>query len=601
MEDIVLKRIANITSAQALDEISEAYPNAEVLSFRKIREAGSDSDFFVARLKSAAIADESDDVVLDSNDIVIEDQKHEDNEEEKMDKIVELLTEVLGELQDESPAAEEGLEDMQLEMEEMPIEEPVDPKNDPFATLPQEVNPPAGSGVMSSLVVARPANVSKSKARVELIREFSDQGYRIASIQEIDGQYVASLEKTADAAKRRREKAKGERADLVQREDASMAPGTRQAEWQKLPYAGSARKRKGFIDKLMEGLNNNQPFPKPKAPKDKSPESMRAFQQETARWERALDRAEEQMALPQDLEDYLTAHYKALQSDPNLNADEVIDLSDREYNKIKAMPSKADRQDYYESQEDFLSEGFAREKKQKDREFRFPDKQLGERGQVTPEGYAELMRRGDPSVEYIDAPKDMNISPEEREQDLLSQVTKELGKGGSKKSAYDMLMDRKLAWQDPEAYVQQEFGDKMNVPAFQAEAQKYLQYLQKNIEQNKRSYYDALDAVARLKPNDQAAYLQSDKWYGEKGPSPLPNQVDPGIGPRMQPPGSIERQRRVWHPTPTPQEVQETGGTPRTQTDQFKEWWRARNRIQMLRPEQQIQTEEQAPQMEEQA
>lgn len=601
MEDIVLKRIANITSAQALDEISDAYPNAEVLSFRKIREAGSDSDFFVARLKSAAIADESNDVVLDSNDIVIEDQKHEDNEEEKMDKIVELLTEVLGELQDESPAAEEGLEDMQLEMEEMPMKEPADTKDDPFATLPQEVNPPAGSGVMSSLVVARPANVSKSKARVELIREFSDQGYRIASIQEIDGQYVASLEKTADAAKRRRERAKGERADLVQREDASMAPGTKQAEWQKFPYAGSKRKRQGFIDELMKGLNKGQPFPKPTAPKDKSPEAMRTFQQDMARWERALTRAEEQMALPQDLEDYLTAHYQALQSDPNLNTDEVIDLSNREYNKIKAMPSKTDRQEYYESQEDFLSEGFARERKQRQREFKFPDKQLGERGQVSPEGYEELMRRGDPSVEYLNAPKDFLVSPEEREQDLLSQVTKELGKGGNKKSAYDMLMDRKLAWEDPEGYAQQMFGDKMDVPAFQDEAQRYVQYLQKNVEQNRRSYYDALDAVARLQPEDQAAYLQSAKWYGEKGPSPLPSQVDPGIGPRMQPPGSIERQRKVWHPTPTPQEVQEAGGTPRSQVDDFKDWWRSRNRIQMLRPEQQAQPEEQAPQMEEQA
>ncbi len=599
MEDIILKRIANITSAQALDEISDAYPDAEVLSFRKIREAGSNSDFFVARLKSAAMADESDDVVLDSDDIVIENKKHEDSEEGKMNKIIELLTDVLGELQDESPAAEEGLEDMQLEMEEMPMEGPADPKDDPFATLPQEVNPPAGSGVMSSLVVARPANVSKKKARVELVREFSSQGYRIASIQEIDGQYVASLEKTADASRRQKDKAKRQRSDLAERKDKSMAPGTKRAEWQDIGYANSPTGRKRQINALMEGLNNGQPFPEPKAPKDKSPESMRAFQQEMALWERKREQAEEQMALPQDLEDYLTAHYKAMQSDPNLNADEVIDLSNREYNKIKAMPSKADRQEYYESQEDFLAEGIAREKKQMQREFRFPDKQLGERGDVSPEGYKELLRRGDPSVEYLNAPKDLLISPEEREQDLLSQITKELGKGAPK-SAYDILMDRKLAWENPETYAQQMFGDKMNVPAFQEEAEKYVQYLQKNVEQNKRSYYDALDAVARLKPEDQAAYLQSAQWYGEKGPSPLPSQVDPGIGPRMQPPGSIERQRKVWTPTPTPQEVQETGGTPRTQVEDFKEWLRSRNRVQTLRPKQQVQPEEQAPQMEEQ-
>jgi hypothetical protein len=68
----------------------------------------------------------------------------------------------------------------------------------------------------------------------------------------------------------------------------------------------------------------------------------------------------------------------------------------------------------------------------------------------------------------------------------------------------------------------------------------------------------------------------------------------------MQPPGSIERQRKVWTPTPTPQEVQETGGTPRTQVEDFKEWFRSRNRVQTLRPKQQVQPEEQAPQMEEQ-
>ena len=598
MEDIILKRIANITSAQALDEISDAYPDAEVLSFRKIREAGSNSDFFVARLKSAVMADESDDVILDSDDIVIEDKKHEDGEEEKMNKIIELLTDVLVELQDESPAAEEGLEDMQLEMEEMPMEGPTDPKDDPFATLPQEVNPPAGSGVMSSLVVARPANVSKKKARVELVREFSSQGYRIASIQEIDGQYVASLEKTADASRRQKDKAKRQRSDLAERKDKSMAPGTKMAEWQDIGYVGSPTARRNHLKRLMEGLNKDQPYPQPKAPKDKSPESMRAFQQEMALWERKREQAEEQM-LPQDLEDYLTAHYKAMQSDPNLNADEVIDLSNKEYNKIKAMPSRADRQEYYESQEDFLAEGIAREKKQMQREFRFPDKQLGERGQVSPEGYKELMRRGDPSVEYLNAPKDLLISPEEREQDLLSQITKELGKGAPK-SAYDTLMDRKLAWENPEAYAQQMFGDKMDMPAFQEEAQKYVQYLQKNVEQNKRSYYDALDAVARLKPEDQAAYLQSAKWYGEKGPSPLPSQVDPGIGPRMQPPGSIERQQKVWYPTPTPQEVQETGGTPRDQAEDLKKWLESRKRVQTLRPKQQVQPEEQAPQMEEQ-
>jgi hypothetical protein len=600
LEDIILKRIANITSAQALDEISDAYPDAEVLSFRKIREAGSNSDFFVARLKSAVMADESDDVVLDSDDIVIEDKKHEDSEEGKMNKIIELLTDVLVELQDESPAAEEGLEDMQLEMEEMPMEGPTDPKDDPFATLPQEVNPPAGSGVMSSLVVARPANVSKKKARVELVREFSSQGYRIASIQEIDGQYVASLEKTADASRRQKDKARRERSDLAERKDKSLAPGTKKAEWQDIGYANSPTGRKRQIDALMEGLNNGQPFPEPKAPKDKSPESMRAFQQEMALWERKREQAEEQMALPQDLEDYLTAHYKAMQSDPNLNADEVIDLSNREYNKIKAMPSRADRQEYYEGQEDFLAEGIAREKKQIQREFRFPDKQLGERGQVSPEGYKELMRRGDPSVEYLNAPKEMNMSMEEIEQDLLSQITKALHKGGSDKSAYDILMDRKLAWQDPEAYAQQKFADKMDVPAFQEEAKRYVQYLQKNIEQNKRAYYDALARAAGLDPEEQANYIQNYKTYGEKGPSPLPSQVDPGIGPRMQPPGSIERQRKVWTPTPTPQEVQETGGTPRTQVEDFKEWFRSRNRVQTLRPKQQVQPEEQAPQMEEQ-
>lgn len=203
MEELVLKRTANITSSEALDEINSAYPDAEILSFRRVKEAGNDAEFFITRVRVAAIPDEADDVVLDSEDIVIEDKAHEDSEEDKMNKIIELLTEIKDELDGgagEATAPE--LEDIEindlnsknpLEGDEDPLEGDEDKDLSPLPSPNQPVFGLADSvGRMGSLVVARDADVPEAVARVELMREFYPK-YKISKIESHDNKFYATL------------------------------------------------------------------------------------------------------------------------------------------------------------------------------------------------------------------------------------------------------------------------------------------------------------------------------------------------------------------------------------------------------------------------
>jgi hypothetical protein len=194
LEEIVLKREASVTSAEALDQINAAYPDAEILSFRRIKEAGNSSEFFITRVRVAAMADEADDVVLDSEDIVVEDKKHEENEEDKMNQIINLLKQLVED--EESEKEPEPIErpktDAELEMdhEAKPLPEPQEP---PFGVSDM------GSVSMTpiaSIVVERKANVSKKIARLELIREFTPE-YKIASIEKKDGVFLATLDKVS--------------------------------------------------------------------------------------------------------------------------------------------------------------------------------------------------------------------------------------------------------------------------------------------------------------------------------------------------------------------------------------------------------------------
>lgn len=195
MEEIVLKREASVTSAEALDQIAESYPDAEILSFRKIKEAGADGEFFITRIRVAATADESDDVVLDSEDIVIEDKQHEDKEEEKMNKIIDLLEKLVDEEEteekEEAPAVVNETPDiMSDDHERKPLPKPQQP---PLGVAG------VGSGItpVASVVVERPADVSKAAARVELIREFS-KDFKVGEIKKAGNAYRVSLVKRSE-------------------------------------------------------------------------------------------------------------------------------------------------------------------------------------------------------------------------------------------------------------------------------------------------------------------------------------------------------------------------------------------------------------------
>lgn len=193
MEEIVLKREASVTSAEALDQIAESYPDAEILSFRKIKEAGNGGEFFITRIRVAATADESDDVVLDSEDIVIEDKQHEDKEEEKMNEIIRLLEKLVDEEESEEEAPDPVSEKPDIMSE--------DHERKP---LPKPQQPPMGvagigSGItpVASIVIERPADVSKTAARVELIREFS-KDFKAGEIEKVGNVYRVSLVKRSE-------------------------------------------------------------------------------------------------------------------------------------------------------------------------------------------------------------------------------------------------------------------------------------------------------------------------------------------------------------------------------------------------------------------
>lgn len=201
MKELVIKRQANVTSADALDEISAAYPHAEVLSFRRVRDNATESDLFVTRIRVAAdfaedaVAGEEGDMTDSNQDgVYVEDKDHEDKEQAMMEQMLKLLRDIKDAVdpEEETESEPESVEtEAELEMKHKakPLPEPSEP---PFGS--------AGFGQMTqvaSLVVQRPANISKTAARVELIREFSDQ-YRIGSIEEHDGKFLVNLYKRSD-------------------------------------------------------------------------------------------------------------------------------------------------------------------------------------------------------------------------------------------------------------------------------------------------------------------------------------------------------------------------------------------------------------------
>lgn len=183
MEELVLKREATVTSADALDQIAESYPGAEILSFRRIKEAGTESEFFITRVRFAA------DEATDIDDVVVEGKQHEEEEEEKMNEILRLLKKLVGE--EEAP-------------ETKAAPKPNLNEDHGRAPLPKPQKPPfgvdsLGTGIapVSSITVERNADIPLVLARVELIRDFSDE-YTVQSIDKRGSVYRATLVKKAD-------------------------------------------------------------------------------------------------------------------------------------------------------------------------------------------------------------------------------------------------------------------------------------------------------------------------------------------------------------------------------------------------------------------
>lgn len=595
MEEIVLKRIANITSAQALDEISNAHPGSEVLSFRKIKEAGVDNEFFIARIKVAAMADEPDDVVIDSEDVVIEDKQHEDEEERKMDKIVELLTEVLGELKSESESADEGFDEMQMQMEDMPTEQTdvPNPEDGALAKLPQQVSPPTGSGMaMARLVVARDADVSAEEAKLELIREFSSQGYRISAMLLDGDKYFVDLQKVSETGGQKRIKKQKEKERGPGRQ--KYPSGSQQAAYQEYPYVGNRRERKRQIADLMADRNGGQEWPRPKKPATKDPQALREYKKELQRWEEEYEKADNYLDVPSWMESYLDVFYTAMESDNSMP--DAIRMTDEEFQKLRNFPTPEDALAYTQSREqrEKLLPGLKKEKAER----MGPLPRKNPRGEITQEGWQALMEQGDPTAEYTPEPMADPEADPRSEVMLLSRISDKPAKGATS-SPRQMLVERRMSWKDPAEYARRRYAERISevrnkmrenpddpswqeaLAKWEGEQEQLEEYLIKNVEQNKRSYYDALKAAIRFPdPSDQANFLMNYQ-YSEGKPSVMPSGIPTGISPRTSPPGSIERQQGLAFPSKLPEP--EKGSTPMSIFD------RVQNRLKMMQQGQQQQ------------
>lgn len=321
MEEIVLKRPASITSAEALDEIAEAYPDSEVLSFRRIKEAATAAELFVARIRVAAIDEDS---IIDSDEVVVEDKEHEQREEKTMNKIVELLTDVLSELKDESDSAEKGMEDMQLEMEEMPISDEQDTIPEPddlenkYQNIPPKVRPAQSMGLLSSYVLAREASVPKAIAKIELLREVSDKGHKIQSIKKIDNRYYATVVVTAEGEELSPEK---------KLYGPYVNPEARFPKFRiENPWVGNAEAKEKVIKEIM---NNGENV--------------------------TYEMARESLPLKEDMERWLLWRELQLQKS-GFGKEEEIDILDEEYETLKKLPGGFDqRKNWYAGRDESFS------------------------------------------------------------------------------------------------------------------------------------------------------------------------------------------------------------------------------------------------------
>lgn len=191
MQEIVLKRTASVTSAEALDQINDSYPDAEILSFRRIKEAGNDVEYFVARVRVAQMTE----------DVVVEDSQHEAEEEAMLKEMLGLLRQLVDEDGGKSEKKKDneiGIAEFEDDSNTLPfqldtINSDIDLEGHERRPLPRPSSPPIGSAnTLASVVAERPADVPQAVARIELMREFSHE-YRIASIKRDGDIYRATL------------------------------------------------------------------------------------------------------------------------------------------------------------------------------------------------------------------------------------------------------------------------------------------------------------------------------------------------------------------------------------------------------------------------
>lgn len=206
MKQIIVKRQANIPSKEAIALLSEEYADAEILSFRRVKTAGSNEDYFVATIRVAT-----------DDDVVVEGKEHEEDEEAKLDKIINMIQELIKKDEEVHKTIEGGEPKKKkppIAEERPPIENPMplQPMGkasncdcwDGYCRVPGTKPCEPGSCEKcdaarknSMVVVERDANVTKSRAKLELLKEFG-KDYKIARLAKTGSVYSATLVKRAD-------------------------------------------------------------------------------------------------------------------------------------------------------------------------------------------------------------------------------------------------------------------------------------------------------------------------------------------------------------------------------------------------------------------
>lgn len=195
MNQIILKRPANVSSQDALTQLALEYPESEILSFRRVKSGGLNGEYFVATLRIA----EHDEMM-----------EVEENEDEKLDKIISLIKQLIEsdkEVHDKIENKDSIVDERPPVKNPMPMQ-PMANKTcecwDGYERVPGTKPCEPGSckkcddsRKKAMVVIERDANVSASRAKLELLKEFGKE-YKIARLAKTGSIYSATLVKRAD-------------------------------------------------------------------------------------------------------------------------------------------------------------------------------------------------------------------------------------------------------------------------------------------------------------------------------------------------------------------------------------------------------------------